>query len=165
MTDPAQARMDDLMADRLDDVAGLPTVAEQTPAERADYERGWQDAITAMTAGRDLNRTGLDVDVTGLVRRSATMLAEVAEHFVAIARDQERVAGRLALLDRDGLTQQIADSAWHSIWLHGDWRYLTMQMTTEEKEYVAAAVERDMAAAENYPEMTPQTRAELRWWR
>ncbi len=61
----------------------------------------------------------------------------------------------------------IHDAAWCSIWLHGNWRSLTMQMTTEEKRAVAAAVEREWARAEaDDPGLTYslETRAHLRWW-
>ncbi len=34
------------------------------------------------------------------------------------------------------------DGAMHSVWLHGNWRWLTSNMTTEEKEAALAAVVR-----------------------
>ena len=52
----------------------------------------------------------------------------------------------------------------NSVWLHGNWRFLTRKMTTEEREAAADAVERHNAS---YP---PEDRVDhavtdLRWWR
>lgn len=63
--------------------------------------------------------------------------------------------------------QAIHDHAWMSIWLHGNWRWLTGNMTTEEKNAVADAVERQWARMEaDDPALThgPESRAALRWW-
>lgn len=58
------------------------------------------------------------------------------------------------------------DEAWGSVWLHGNWRYLTKQMTTEAREDAAAAVLRWMHtldATDRRP--AREEPAELRWWR
>lgn len=60
-----------------------------------------------------------------------------------------------------------ADGAWYSVWLHGNWRWLTQNMTTEQREHAAAAVER---CWEHLHEGTgdgvdPDTVTDLRWWR
>ncbi|MEU1761335.1 hypothetical protein [Micromonospora sp. NPDC005652] len=59
--------------------------------------------------------------------------------------------------------QAVLDSAWHSVWLHGDWFWLTRSMTTEEREAAAAAVRRhsDMHAE---PGESPLDDRALRWW-
>lgn len=57
--------------------------------------------------------------------------------------------------------RHILDGACHSVWLHGDWRWLTRQMTTEEKEAFADAVERFSAALEPGEPGAVMDR----WWR
>ncbi|MET9436936.1 hypothetical protein [Streptomyces sp. NPDC006551] len=58
------------------------------------------------------------------------------------------------------------DAAWGSVWLHGNWQYLTSKMTTPEREHAADAVARwsaELAALDG-----DQERGEpegLRWWR
>lgn len=58
------------------------------------------------------------------------------------------------------------DSAMHSVWLHGDWRWLTQKMTSEEREAAAAAVERYHAVldATDPDPMGPLDPSGLRWW-
>lgn len=54
------------------------------------------------------------------------------------------------------------DAAMHTVWLHGDWFWLTRSMTTEEKEAAAAAVRRhDVGTGEPGG---PIDDRELRWW-
>lgn len=55
---------------------------------------------------------------------------------------------------------ELLDAAMFSVWLHGDWRYLTEQMTTPEKEAAWAAVERRNAALNEEP-----LSGEWTWWR
>lgn len=55
------------------------------------------------------------------------------------------------------------DSAWGSVWLYGNWREITRQMPTEERELAADAVARwseRTRLAQDYGEP-----AGLRWWR
>lgn len=61
------------------------------------------------------------------------------------------------------------DSAMHSVWLHGNWRFLTVKITTEEREAAAAAVQRHNGArnAENrgtVDDFGPIADEHLRWW-
>jgi hypothetical protein len=56
--------------------------------------------------------------------------------------------------------------AWHSIWLHGNWRYLTQKMTTLEREYAANCVAEHavlLASLDGRPGRDEPT--DLRWWR
>lgn len=59
----------------------------------------------------------------------------------------------------------VGDSAWHSVWLHGDWRALTREMTPAERTHAADAVarySRQLALSEgNLSHTEPQN---LRWW-
>jgi hypothetical protein len=54
------------------------------------------------------------------------------------------------------------DGAMHSVWLHGNWRWLTQNMTTPEKEAAWAAVQRYSAALA--PDEEPLS-DEWAWWR
>lgn len=58
------------------------------------------------------------------------------------------------------------DAAWGSVWLHGNWQYLTKQMTTPEREHAADAVARWSAALHaDDPELDREEPEGLRWWR
>lgn len=57
------------------------------------------------------------------------------------------------------------ESAMHSVWLHGNWRWLTQKMTTEEREAAAAAVQRYNDNLHDEPESdVPPPHRSLRWW-
>ncbi len=68
---------------------------------------------------------------------------------------------------QQSLAEVAADGAWHSVWLHGNWRWLTQNMTTEERDHAAASVERVWAAMreQDGEDIGPETRADLWWWR
>ena len=58
------------------------------------------------------------------------------------------------------------NSAWHSVWLHGKWTWLTKCMTTEEREYAAQCVDqydRYLAVVDGEPNRPGLDG--LRWWR
>lgn len=55
------------------------------------------------------------------------------------------------------------DGAMHSVWLHGQWRWLTSNMTTEKREAAVAAVIR-YSAALNDGDDDPVSRSTLVWW-
>lgn len=51
----------------------------------------------------------------------------------------------------------------HSIWLHVDWRYVTKQLTTDQKEFFADSVE---AFSHRANEGAPGEPLSMdRWWR
>jgi hypothetical protein len=61
---------------------------------------------------------------------------------------------------------EIEDSAWHSAWLHANWRQATSEMTTPQREYAADCVAahcRSLAA--HAGEGDPVEPEHLRWWR
>lgn len=61
---------------------------------------------------------------------------------------------------------EVGDSAWGSVWLHGNWGWLTRCMTTPEREHAADAVARwnaVLAAIDNDPDRGEPSG--LRWWR
>jgi len=51
-----------------------------------------------------------------------------------------------------------------SIWLYVDWRYVTKQLTTEQKELWADAVDADVMASQAADGYEPAPVAD-RWWR
>lgn len=58
-----------------------------------------------------------------------------------------------------------ADEAWGSVWLHGNWRFMTGQMGTEAREHAAATVLRWMHGLDAIDGRPPRTEPEdLRWW-
>lgn len=57
------------------------------------------------------------------------------------------------------------DEAWGTVWLHADWRYLTKQMSTPEREHAADAVARWMAKLDEADGEVRTEPEELRWWR
>ncbi|MFF7190578.1 hypothetical protein ACFZAR_36410 [Streptomyces sp. NPDC008222] len=92
------------------------------------------------------------------VRRLCNLTIRVSMRVQA----QEQAEDTLAVIDSitDGKPLP-GDAAWHSVWLHGDWRYLTKQMTTLEREHAADAVARYSHHLEpDEPEIEG-----LRWWR
>lgn len=60
----------------------------------------------------------------------------------------------------------VADDAWGSVWLHGNWTWLTKNMTTSGREHAADAVarwNRRLAEVDGDPDRgEPEG---LRWWR
>lgn len=54
------------------------------------------------------------------------------------------------------------DGAMHAVWLHGQWRWITQKMSTEEREAAVAAVVRySRSIGEGKPPLEPDG---LRWW-
>lgn len=131
-----------------------------TAPNNADYERGWQDAIASLHAPKAAERAALNEAAVGLVRRFASAM----DHY---ARDMDRVARAMAAMDvGPDEARRIEDAAWASIELHGNWRWLTRNMTTEQKTAAADAVERhwDLIEADD-PGLTHEaSREEVRWW-
>jgi chromosome segregation ATPase len=71
--------------------------------------------------------------------------------------------GRLcAEVERLRAEATVLDRAMHTVWLHINWRYVTSQMTTDEKEATWAAVKRYNAAIDADE---PLTDANWVWWR
>jgi hypothetical protein len=56
------------------------------------------------------------------------------------------------------------DGAMHSVWLHGQWRWLTRNMTTDQREAAWASVKRHSAAI-NDPHTEPLSDDTGAWWR
>ena len=95
-------------------------------------------------------------------------LCDMTIHGSVRVQAVEQAQDTLTLIDQcmDGQKALPGDEAWGSVWLHGNWRYLTSKMSTPEREHAADAVARwslaleavDGAGREGEPEG-------LRWWR
>lgn len=90
----------------------------------------------------------------GQTRRHDQQRAEANVAFIAAAR--EDIPALLSLVD-------VLDAAMHSVWLHGQWRWLTSNMTTEEREAAWAAVQR--YGARLHPGEPPMPDKFGAWWR
>lgn len=133
-----------------------------TTPNSAEYERGWQDAITAMNPPGTTERAALNAAATGLVRRFADAMSYYGS-------DMDRVARAMAAMDVEpDEARRVEDAAWGSVYLHSNWRFLTSKMTTDQRTAAAGAVDRDWALAEaDDPGLTrgPDSHAALRWWK
>ncbi|MFJ7990268.1 hypothetical protein [Streptomyces sp. NPDC096351] len=97
------------------------------------------------------------------VRRLCALTVEASVRVQAV----EQARDTLTVLAECGAGELLpGDGAWGSVWLHGNWRYLTSQMTTPEREHAADAVARwsaDLARADG--EERGREPESLRWWR
>lgn len=137
-------------AERAEMEAQLHSVRANAARANARAARIHAEAVTIRSA-LDAVRRLCDLTITSSVRSDA----------INQARDT------LAAIDAITEGQPTpGDAAWHSVWLHGDWRWLTKNMTTPEREHAADAVARygthldtiDGADRSEEPEG-------LRWWR
>jgi hypothetical protein len=84
----------------------------------------------------------------------ATLMADI----VAAVEEQER---RITTAIGERPQTADLDAACFSVYLHGDWRWLTRNMTTDQKEAFADAADRHEAT---WPDDDRGTRMD-RWWR
>ncbi|GAA0719322.1 hypothetical protein Drose_05645 [Dactylosporangium roseum] len=135
-------------------------------AVAAEAGQALHDALTSHGYGiapigeLTTERATLNAAATGLVRRFAGAMSH-------LGTDLDRIARAMAAMDVDpDEVRRVEDGAWASVWLHGDWRWLTKKMTTEERTAAADAVERDWARTEaDDPGLTHEaSREDLRWW-
>ncbi|MCU1613693.1 MAG: hypothetical protein JWO98_1233 [Frankiales bacterium] len=97
------------------------------------------------------------------VRRLCDLTIRASMRVQAIDQAHDTLAVIDAITD-DALLP--GDAAWGSVWLHGNWRYLTKQMTTPEREHAADAVARWSAALNaDDQDLDDGEREGLRWWR
>lgn len=61
----------------------------------------------------------------------------------------------------------VNDAAWGTVWLYGNWWFLTKSMPTEEREHAADCVARWLKASNDHDpvEEVEATIRRLRWWR
>lgn len=94
--------------------------------------------------------------VAGSALVHAVGLAWVMRHEVGKAH----VAWR-----RRRVTASDLDGAMHTVWLEGEWRWITSKMTTEQREAAVAAVLRySLALHREDPDDDPLDRAAVAWW-
>lgn len=120
---------------------------------------------------------------TTRLRQELRAIAEMARHagptpleYVSAALEIEtraraaadgpdpRVQGRMRRFTATPDTIALLDEAMHCIWLHGQWRDLTVHMDTESREAAADAVERRHLIAVGRGLSDVSVRS-LRWWR
>lgn len=97
------------------------------------------------------------------VRRLCTMTIQVSCRAQAIDQAQDT----LAVIDRVTAGETTpADGAWGTVWLEGNWRWITSKMTTEQREYAADCVARwSDGLAKQDGDLERGEPADLRWWR
>lgn len=132
-------------AERAEMEARLHTEQAATARANARAARAHAEAVTAQAAVAEVRRL-CDMTITDSVRVDAVHQAQDTLAVINAITEGKPLPG---------------DAAWHSVWLHGNWRYLTKQMATQEREHAADAVARYSAHLEpDEPEIT-----DLRWWR
>lgn len=136
-------------AERAETEAALLVARAEVQRARAREARARAEAVTAQAA--------LDA-----VRRlcNVTIDASVRVQAVDQARDT------LTVIDRATAGQTTpGDDAWGTVWLEGNWRYLTTKMTTPEREHAADAVARWSATLDKADGEDRGEPDGLRWWR
>jgi len=101
--------------------------------------------------------------VAGQQRRMASTFAEAADLLAQIASSADMLERLMTGFRGDEPTP--LEAAMHSVWLHGDWRWLTRKMTTEEREAAADAVQRYSNKLRADDGEDPAPLEGLRWWR
>ncbi|MFE9812343.1 hypothetical protein [Streptomyces sp. NPDC005548] len=137
--------------------------AHTTDAERAEMEAQLhtEKAATARANARTARTHAEAVNTQAAlaaVRRLCDMTIAGSVRVDAVHQAQDTLAAIDSITEGKPLP---GDGAWHSVWLHGDWRWLTQNMTTPEREHAADAVARYSLHLEpDEPEIEG-----LRWWR
>jgi hypothetical protein len=142
--------------------------AHTAAAERAETEAALLEARAAtLRANARAARAQSEAAAAHLAVAEVRRLAELTINTSVRSQAVEQARDTLAVLDAiNPDTAMPGDAAWHSVWLHGDWRWLTKNMTTPEREHAADAVARygtvlDAIDGEDRSE-EPE---DLRWWR
>lgn len=137
--------------------------AHTTDAERAEtearlHESKAETARAHARAARSHAETALAYAALAEVRRLCDLTITESVRTDAIAQARDTLAAIDSVTEGKPLP---GDAAWHSVWLHGNWRHLTKNMPTPEREHAAAAVRRYSA----HLEPDEAEIAGLRWWR
>jgi hypothetical protein len=143
--------------------------AHTTDAERAEMEARLHTQIAA-TASADARaaRSHAEAVIAHATVAEVRRLCEMTIADSVRAQAVQQARDTLAVIESIGEGMPLpGDAAWHSVWLHGDWRYLTKQMSTPEREHAADAVARYnayLATQASDPDHTGEPE-DLRWWR
>lgn len=143
--------------------------AHTTDAQRAEIAARLHSVEAAMEranarAARSHAEAAAAQAALAEVRRLCRLTIAASMRVQAVEQAQDT----LAVIDAitEGEPPFPGDAAWHSVWLHGDWRWLTKNMTTAEREHAADAVARYGA---HLDAIDGEDRSEepegLRWWR
>jgi hypothetical protein len=157
--------------DELTQTKTLLRLAQQH-AHRADAERAEMEAqlhaakAEAARANARTARTHAEAVTTQAALAEVRRLCDMTIADSVRVQAVQQARDTLAVIDSITGDQPLpGDAAWHSVWLHGDWRWLTKNMTTADREHAADAVARYSA---HLNAEDPDLKAEitdLRWWR
>lgn len=101
--------------------------------------------------------------VAGQQRDLASTMAGVADLMAQLASSNDMLERVLTGFRGDEPTP--LEAAMHSVWLHGNWRWLTQKMTTEQREAAADAVQRYSDWLSRDEVEQGSNVLDLRWWR
>ncbi|MFF8250108.1 hypothetical protein [Streptomyces griseus] len=145
--------------------------AHQADADRAELEARLHDAQAAtLRAEARAARTAAEAVITTAalaeVRRLCDLTISGSVRTEAINQARDTLAAIDSITEGKPLP---GDAAWHSVWLHGKWSWLTKNMTTPEREHAADAVQRysnHLADFDGTDSTEPHAELDgLRWWR
>jgi hypothetical protein len=142
--------------------------AHTTDAERAEAEARLHETRAAleMSRAREERTHAAAVNAQAAVaqvRRLCDLTIQLSVRVQAVTQARDT----LAVVDACMAGETVpGDAAWGTVWLHGNWRYLTSKMTTAERETAADAVARWFAALHaDDPDIELGEPDGLRWWR
>lgn len=101
--------------------------------------------------------------VAGQQRDLASTMAGVADMMAQLANSNDTLERVLTGFRGDEPTP--LEAAMHSVWLHGNWHWLTQKMTTEQREAAADAVQRYSDWLIRDEDEQGSNVLDLRWWR
>ncbi len=137
-------------AERAEMEARLHTAQAAIARANARAARTRAEAVTAQAAVAE-------------VRRLCDMTIEASARVQAVEQARDTLAAIDSILEGQTFP---GDAAWGSIWLRGDWEWLTKNMAPPEREHAADAVARWSAVlnAEDH-DLEAEEPEGLRWWR
>jgi len=141
--------------------------AHTSDAQRAETEARLLDARAAvLRADAQVSRSHAESTTAQAALLEVRRLCDLTIRHSIRAQAIDQTQDTLAVIDAiTGDALLPGDAAWGSVWLYGNWRYLTEQMTPEEREHAADAVAR-WSAALNSDDPNRDGKLEgLRWWR
>lgn len=139
-----------------------PTATQLAVAQALEAAmRRLRATCEAYNVGDDYGKTF----VPGLSRAGEVVQRVMLEGVPRVAVSPE-YAGRADAGAPEESWADPGDEAWGSVWLRGNWRSITRQMSTPPREHAAAAVLRWMHALDAADGRPPREEPkELRWWR
>ena len=141
--------------------------AHRTDAERAEMEaRLHTELASTARANARAARTHAEAVTVQAALSEVRRLCDMTIANSASVRAIQQARDTLAVIDSITDGEPIpGDAAWHSVWLHGNWRYLTKNMSTPEREHAADAVTRyNVHLNAQDPDLEAEVQG-LRWWR